>query len=105
MKILKLFEAPKYVPNIILVFFLKIAEFEATLFLYSLSANFTKWSNTLKQFVGNFPANCLSVFDHFAGLGLKGVIRTLSTEILEISVVIHIIRYFCFIRILDRSIF
>ena len=32
-----------------------------------LSANFTKWSNTLKQFVGKFPTNCLSVFDHFVG--------------------------------------
>ena len=38
-----------------------------------LSANPTKWSNTLKQFVGNLP-NCLSVFDHFMGLALKGLI-------------------------------
>ena len=38
-----------------------------------LSANFTKWSNTLKQFVGKFPTNCLSVFDHFVGLALKGL--------------------------------
>ena len=30
-----------------------------------LSANPIKWSNTLKEFVGNLPANCLSVFDHF----------------------------------------
>ena len=37
-----------------------------------LSANFTKWPNTLKQFVGNFPTNSLSVFDHFVGLALKG---------------------------------
>ena len=42
----------------------------------SLSANPTKWSNTLRQFVGNLPANCLNVFDHFVGLVLKG----LSTE-------------------------
>ena len=35
------------------------------------SANFTKWSNILKQFVGNLPKNCLSVFDHFVGLALK----------------------------------
>ena len=39
--------------------------------LNPLSANFTKWSNTLKQFVGNLPTNCLSVFDHFVGLALK----------------------------------
>ena len=32
-----------------------------------LSANPTKWSNTLKKFVGN----SLSMFDHFVGLALK----------------------------------
>ena len=37
------------------------------------SANFTKWSNTLKQFVGNLPTNYLSVFDHFVRLALKGL--------------------------------
>ena len=31
----------------------------------------TKWSSTLKQFVGNLPTNCLSVFDHFVKLALK----------------------------------
>ena len=36
-----------------------------------LSANRTKWSNTLKQFVGKLPTNCLSVFDHFVRLALK----------------------------------
>ena len=39
----------------------------------SLSANPTKWSNTLKQFVGNFPTNCLSVVDDFVILALKGL--------------------------------
>ena len=39
-----------------------------------LSTNPTKWSNTLKQkFVGKLPTNCLSVFDHFVGLVLKGL--------------------------------
>ena len=41
-----------------------------------LSANLTKWSNILKQFVGccrPLPTNCLSVFDHFVGLLLKGL--------------------------------
>ena len=38
-----------------------------------LSANPTKWSNTLKHFIGNFPTNCLSVFDHFVKLALKGL--------------------------------
>ena len=43
-----------------------------------LSANFTKWSNTLKQFVCKLPTNCLSVFDHFVGLALKGLSRAMS---------------------------
>ena len=35
------------------------------------SANPTKWSNTLKQFVGKLPTNCLSVFDHFVNYKLQ----------------------------------
>ena len=42
-------------------------------FLNLLSTNPTKWSNTLKQFIGNLPTNCLSVFDHFMNLALKGL--------------------------------
>ena len=38
----------------------------------ALSANPTKWSNTLKQLIGF----CLSVFDHFVGLALKALILT-----------------------------
>ena len=37
------------------------------------SANPTKWSNTLKQFVDSLLTNCLSVSDHFVGLVLKGL--------------------------------
>ena len=40
--------------------------------LNPLSAKLTKWPNPLKQFVGKLPTNCLSVFDHFVGLRLKG---------------------------------
>ena len=43
--------------------------------LNPLRANFTKWSNKLKQFVGKLPTNCLSVFDHFVELALKGLIN------------------------------
>ena len=43
--------------------------------LNPLSANFTKWSNTLKQFVSNLPKNCLSVFEHFLKLALKRLRR------------------------------
>ena len=46
-----------------------------------LSANFTKCPNTLKQFVGKLPTNCLSVFDHFVGLALKGLIPKLNPSI------------------------
>ena len=41
-----------------------------------LSAKFIKWSNTLKQIVGKLPTICLSVFDHFSGLALKGLNST-----------------------------
>ena len=41
--------------------------------LNPLIVNPTKWSNTLKQFVGKLPTNCLSVFDHFMGFTLKGL--------------------------------
>ena len=43
------------------------------LLINPLSANPTKWSNKFKQFVGKLPTNCLSVFDHFVGLALKGL--------------------------------
>ena len=39
----------------------------------TLSASFTKWSNTLKQFVAKLETNCLSVFDHFVVSALKGL--------------------------------
>ena len=42
-------------------------------YLNPFSANPTKWSSTLKQFVGNLRTNCLSVFDHFVKLALKGL--------------------------------
>ena len=43
------------------------------IFINPLSANPIKWSNTLKQFVGKLPTNCLSVFDHFVKLAFKGL--------------------------------
>ena len=39
-----------------------------------LSANPTKWSNTLKTIRQQQPTNCLRVFDHFVGLTLKRLI-------------------------------
>ena len=46
-----------------------------------LSANSTKWSNILKQFVGNSLTNCLSVFDHFVELPFKGLTTSWSMGI------------------------
>ena len=43
-----------------------------------LRANPTEWSNTLKQLVGKLPTNCLSVFDHFVILALKGLNKEVS---------------------------
>ena len=61
------------VSNWVLLLKLKLCKF--ILFLNPLSDNPTKWSNTLKQFVDNLPTNCLSVFDHFVGLALKGLTK------------------------------
>ena len=47
---------------------------ERNWFSSHLTVNFTKWSNTLKQFVGTLPTNCLSVIDHFVGLVRKRLI-------------------------------
>ena len=41
--------------------------------LSPLSDNPTKWPNTLKQFVGKLPTNCLSVFGHSVKVALKGL--------------------------------
>ena len=43
------------------------------LIINPLSAKFIKWSNTLKQIVVILPTICLSMFDHFSGLALKGL--------------------------------
>ena len=52
----------------------------------TLSDNPTKWSNTLKQFVGNLPTNSLSVFDHFMNLALKGLIKIFPLSLFRMSV-------------------
>ena len=43
------------------------------MYLNPLKPKFIKWSNTLKEIVGKLPTICLSVFDHFSGLALKGL--------------------------------
>ena len=60
--------------------------------LNPLSANLTKWPNTLKHFVGKLPTNCLSVFAHFEGLALEGLkdstklLAKLTTDIRNLSI-------------------
>ena len=62
-------------------------KFETSLLFHSfwhinpLNANPTKWWNTLNQFVGNLPTNCLSVFDHFVNLAFKGLISSLQRNL------------------------
>ena len=53
--------------------------------LITLSANPTKWSNTLKQFVGKLTTNCLSVFDHFVGLALKELYHMFAFAIVKLT--------------------
>ena len=47
-----------------------------------LNANPTKWSNTLKQFVGKHPTNRLNVFDHSERLAFKGLNVPIRTYII-----------------------
>ena len=59
--------------------------------LNPVNPNPQKWSNTIKQFVGNselfecvWPTNCLSVFDHFVVLAQKGLICASVTSLKSI---------------------
>ena len=51
----------------------------------SISANPTKWSSALKRFVGKFPTNCLSVFDHFDRFGLVRKVFTQNIAKLRLN--------------------
>ena len=69
--ILKILKTPKNTPGQNLE---KTAQCSTKLIqLNPLRVNFTKWSNTLKQIVGNLLTNFLSVLEHFVGLALKGL--------------------------------
>ena len=53
-------------------------------FLNPSSANPTKWSNLLKQFVGfvgKLPTNCLSLFGQFVELALKRLKKLLAVSV------------------------
>ena len=62
--------------------------------VYPLSSKPTKWSDTLKQFVGNLPTNCLSVFDHFVGLTLKELMTKRSDSFCKNSLIIDVYQGF-----------
>ena len=57
--------------------------------LNPLNVNFTKWSTTLKHFVGNLAMNCLSVLDHFVGLVLKGLSRSTTREATRVQSLLY----------------
>ena len=73
--------------------------FNLHVFLNPLSANPTKWANTLKQFAGKLPTNCLSMFDHFVGLALKRLrvrVIILQPFILKTWIILRHLRTFIF---------
>ena len=49
--------------------------YNGTWYVNPLSANPQKWSNLLSNNSRLLPTNYLSVFDHFGGLALKGLIN------------------------------
>ena len=58
--------------------------------------------NTLKQFLGKFPTNCLSVFDHFVGLTLKGL-KTICSKAPRNCLMIFVIMIFTIVIITVAS--
>ena len=46
---------------------------EANVFFLTIEAPIPQNGQTLKQFVGDLPMNCLSVFNHFVKLALKEI--------------------------------
>ena len=69
-----LFDGGAYISDIYFKHFVGVLPKTLFFFLFNpLNANPEKWSNTLKQIVGKLPTICLSVFDHFMNLALKGL--------------------------------
>ena len=59
-------------------------------FFNSLSGNPTKWSNTLKHFVGYCRRIVLSVFDHFVRLALKGLTNNIGSHPIDLLKMPHL---------------
>ena len=70
--------------------------------LSPLNANPTKWSNTqtIRQLLST---NCLSVFDHFVGLALKGLTIELFLIMLQFNLIVTILQYVSLIIALTCS--
>ena len=76
-----------------------------------LNANPEKWSNTLKQIVGNLPTICLNVFDHFMNLALKGlnsfveffVVCCLFSCHFSFTVTVKFTSLFCLLRFIQNN--
>ena len=60
--------------------------------LNPLSTNPTKWLYTPKHIVIKLPTNCLSVFDHFVGLELKGLKQS---RLLEVRAIFDFLTLHC----------
>ena len=54
---------------------------------------------TLKQFVGNLLTNCLSVFDHYVGLALKGLNRFFPFRLFPV----YFFSFFSFVILLSKK--
>ena len=67
-------DTTKQVQEVIFLVANKKKKVHPPLLFNPLSAKLIKWSNTLKQIVDKLATICLSVFDHFSGLALKGLI-------------------------------
>ena len=91
-------------------FFISSHFFNTTSLFNPLSANPAKWSNTLKQFVGNLPTNCLSVFDHFVKLAFKGLMllkcfKSQTDVILTRHAIFYIFLSLCTSRSINHMIY
>ena len=70
--------------------------------LNPLSLSPKKQSNTLKEFFGKLPTNCLSVFDHFSGLALIGLLVYLYHICKTLS---NTCRDYCFRKLISSLLF
>ena len=71
-----------HLETVITNYYLNIVESQVFTPINPLSANFTKLVKHTQTIRRLWPTNCLSVFDHFAGLVLKGLTLLTLAEII-----------------------